>query len=54
MELLRRGPRAPIPRECYIQYGECDRTGFDPLGTMLAFIPAPSAKNFSFFTICTK
>lgn len=37
--IVERGPGAPVPRECYIQYGECDRTGFDPVGAMLAFHP---------------
>lgn len=51
MELLRVGPGAPVPRECYIQYGSVTGLGFILLVPRWLFIPAPSAKNFSFFSI---
>lgn len=54
MELLRGGPRAPIPGECYIQYGECDRIGFHPVGTMLAFHPCSECQKLQLLHYCTK
>lgn len=48
------GLAAPVPRECYIQYGERDRTGFDPVGATLAFHPCSECQKLQRLHYCTK
>lgn len=51
MELLRAGPGAPVPGSATYSTGSGTGLGLIPLVPCWLFIPAPSAKNFSFFTI---